>query len=144
MPLGTGGPLALLKEHQINEPVLIMNGDLVAEFNVGDMFATHQNAKNQITIGVKTYTHEVPFGCLEIEGDRIKTIVEKPLLQRSINTGIYVVEPFVYADVKPVFTPITSLIESSLAKGKLVGAFFVDEWIDVGQPEQLLLARGTS
>src|SRR6185503_17582046 len=39
-PLGTGGPLALVKD-RVSEPVVVMNGDLVTQCDVGAMLDFH-------------------------------------------------------------------------------------------------------
>ncbi|WP_182865751.1 sugar phosphate nucleotidyltransferase [Rhodopirellula sp. JC639] len=141
-PLGTGGPLALLHGQQIEHATLVMNGDLVVDFDVQAMLSQHHRDANVITVGVKNYTHQVPFGCLQTNGGMVTKLVEKPVLQQTINTGIYAISPEIIATVKPKFTPITSLIEEALSEKKHVGAFRIDDWIDVGQPHQLAEARG--
>jgi NDP-sugar pyrophosphorylase family protein len=86
----------------------------------------------------------VPFGCVERDGDRVTSLEEKPTLEREVNSGIYALDPSVVARVRPgqrVDTP--DLIADLLTAGEPVGAFEIeDEWIDVGQREQLAAARG--
>jgi NDP-sugar pyrophosphorylase family protein len=141
-PLGTGGSLALLPETP-KDPVLVLNGDLVTQVKFGEMLEFHRGGSYAATLGVREYSHAVPFGCIKTRGERIIQFEEKPLLSRLINAGLYVIEPALLARVrKHENFPITDLFEDCLRRKEQLGAFQVDdEWIDVGQREQLKLAR---
>ena len=140
-PLGSGGALSLLPK-SIEDPVLVMNGDLISEFDVERFLTTHEKTKAAITVGVQSYQHQVPFGCVEIEDGQIRTMVEKPALSETINTGIYAIAPKYVAMVPNSFFPIVSLVESALSAGDIVTPFQIDEWVDVGEPRHLAIARG--
>ncbi len=142
-PLGTGGPLSLLPRG-MKMPTLVLNGDLITQANLDAMLNLHSIEKNMITVGTREFTHQVPFGCLEVEYGEVKAIVEKPIMSRTINAGIYAFSPDVLDAIPPQSSfPITALIEKSIFDGHRVGAFPVDEdWIDVGRPEELSKARG--
>ena len=88
-PLGTGGALSLLPEKP-DHPVLMLNGDLLTQFNVGNMLAFHADGGFKATVGVHEYVHTVPYGVVEREGDRITGIREKPTQTWLANAGIYV------------------------------------------------------
>ncbi|MFH2007635.1 MAG: sugar phosphate nucleotidyltransferase, partial [bacterium] len=66
-PLGTGGALALLPETP-EQALLVLNGDLVTQFDVGRMLALHEESGSAITVGVHEYVHRVPFGVVETDG----------------------------------------------------------------------------
>ncbi|MBE7496289.1 MAG: NTP transferase domain-containing protein [Verrucomicrobiaceae bacterium] len=141
-PLHTGGSLSLLPEKPA-EPVFVCNGDLVTQVDLGSMFDFHHEGGYLATIGVRSYSHEVPFGCLEVNDGRVTSLVEKPTLTQLINAGMYVLSPEIIARVPRKPYPITNLFEEALQLGDKVGAFeIVDDWIDVGQREQLKQARG--
>ena len=59
-PLGTGGALSLLPEVPA-DPMLVLNGDLLTQFDVGSLLAFHASGKYRATVGVHEYTHTVPF-----------------------------------------------------------------------------------
>ncbi|MFH1475243.1 MAG: sugar phosphate nucleotidyltransferase [Chloroflexota bacterium] len=143
VPLGTGGALGLLPKLP-DEPILVMNGDLVTQANLGSLLDAHVSGNRVATIGVRRYIHAVPFGCVDRDGDRVLQLEEKPALTRDVNTGIYALAPALVARVergRPVAMP--DLITDALARGEPVGAFEIeDDWIDVGQREQLDRARG--
>ncbi len=141
--LGTAGALGLLPEPP-SDPVLLLNGDLVTFADLGGLLDAHVDRGHRATIGVRRYLHTVPFGCVERDGERVTRLDEKPTLERDVNSGIYALDPSVVALVQPdvrIDTP--DLIADLLAAGEPVGAFDIeDEWIDVGQRDQLAAARG--
>lgn len=141
-PLGTAGALGLLPERP-DRAVLTLNGDLVTSVDVGNLLAFHEEGGYAITIGTRRYVHTVPFGIVEREGDRVIAIDEKPTIGREVNTGIFAIAPDVVAMVEPGQpTNMPDLIERVLGAGRPVGAFEVeDDWIDVGQRDQLARAR---
>lgn len=142
-PLGTGGSLSLLPEVP-QHPLIVMNGDLVTQADLGSMLAFHERAGQRATIGVRRYYHTIPFGCVELDGSRVTQFDEKPRLTRLINTGIYVLDPQVVARVpRGQEFALPSLLEDCLGRGEPVGAFEIeDDWIDIGQREHLTRARG--
>ncbi len=141
-PLGTGGSLSLLPETPLH-PVFVCNGDLVTQVDLESLTHFHCNGGYLATIGVRRYAHEIPFGCLEVDDDRVTNIVEKPTLSQLINAGIYMLSPEIIQRVPEKFFPITELFDEAVRLGDNIGAFeIVDDWIDVGQREQLKQARG--
>ncbi|MFD4191807.1 sugar phosphate nucleotidyltransferase [Amycolatopsis thermoflava] len=62
-PLGTGGALALLADlgYHPTHPVIVMNGDLVTDFSVGQLLDFHQCAGHRATIATSEYHHQVPW-----------------------------------------------------------------------------------
>ncbi len=136
-PLGTGGALSLLKQKPA-DPLLVMNGDLVTQADIADLLQFHQTGGYAATMAIRRYGHQVPFGCIEVKGGRVVRLEEKPVLERFVNAGIYVLKPELLAGIPRGFFPITDLFSSCLAKKIPVGAFEIkEEWLDVGQREQL-------
>jgi dTDP-glucose pyrophosphorylase/CBS domain-containing protein len=141
--LGTAGALSLLPERP-RESVLVLNGDLLTQLHVGDMLDFHAAGAHAATVAVTQYSHTVPFGVVELEGDRIGDMIEKPTQQWWTNAGIYCLSPDVVARVKSdEETPMTSLIGDCITRKESVGAFrIMGDWIDVGRPDELKRARG--
>ncbi len=142
-PLGTAGALSLLREPP-TDPILLLNGDLVTSADLGGLLDAHVAGGHRVTIGLRRYLHTVPFGTVEREGDRVTGLDEKPTLEREVNSGMYALDPSVVAAIpagRRTDTP--DLINELLAAGEPVGAFEIeDEWLDVGQRDQLAAARG--
>lgn len=142
-PLGTGGPLCMLPEVPAH-PLVVMNGDLVTQVDVGRMLAFHDAGGYTATIGVRQHSVQIPFGVAEVEGDRVVQLVEKPTSNVLVNTGTYVLAPDAVRMVpQHCEFPITELFRTCLDRNLAVGAYLVeDEWEDIGRPEELLRARG--
>lgn len=141
--LGTAGAIALLPEKSAHS-LLVLNGDLVTQTDFGDMLDFHARGGQALTVGVHRYVHTVPFGCFELNGSRIVGVEEKPTFSKVINAGIYVIDPEAVAQV-PAATEFTmpELIGETMSRGRTVVAYeIVDDWIDVGQKDQLQKARG--
>ncbi|MEO5966233.1 MAG: nucleotidyltransferase family protein [Candidatus Limnocylindrales bacterium] len=142
-PLGTAGALGLLPTPP-TETLLLLNGDLVTSADIGGMLDFHERGGYAATIGVRRYLHTIPFGCIERDGDEVVALDEKPSVEREVNTGIYALAPSVVARVRlGVARSMPELIGAVLDDRERVGAFEIeDDWVDIGQREQLARARG--
>lgn len=142
VPLGTGGPLSLLPPPAL--PIVVVNGDLLTQCDVGDLLDFHEEGGYLATIGIRPYTVEVPFGVVEVEGGRVVSLREKPTERTLISAGIYVLSPQAVALVPQGREyPITTLFETLLGEAKPVGARLLEsEWLDVGRHDELRRARG--
>jgi len=143
VPLGTGGPLSLLPSPP-TESLLVMNGDLVTQLNVGRLLDFHACGGYCATCGVRPYAVEVPFGVAEVREGRLEGLREKPTIQLLVNAGVYVLAPEALERVpRGREFPITDLFMQLLAQGCRVGGYLLeDEWVDVGRREELWRARG--
>lgn len=146
-PLGTGGPLAYLTDiyPDIAEPVLVLNGDLITQFDVAGMLESHATSSAAITIGVVTYAHEVPFGVIATDDCGLVTgIAEKPVLEQTVSAGIYAFQPRIVQEVpRDRFTPMTHIIADCVDRGEQISVWNCgNDWRDVGRPLDLEHARG--
>jgi dTDP-glucose pyrophosphorylase len=141
--LGTGGALAELPSAP-TLPLVVMNGDLITQADIGAMLEYHAAGGQEITLGVRRYSHTVPFGCVDLEGERVVRMEEKPRLSVLVNAGIYILNPGLVARIpRGQEFPLPGLLEQCLSRGEAVAAFEIeDDWIDVGQRDQLKQARG--
>jgi NDP-sugar pyrophosphorylase family protein len=142
-PLGTAGAIGLLPEAP-HESLLVMNGDLMTQADVGSMLDFHARGAQEATVAVRRYMHAVPFGCVELDGNRILGLEEKPTLEKIVNAGIYVLDPALAKTIAPgVPMTMPELLSRSIAGGGHVAAWELeDDWIDIGQRDQLEKARG--
>lgn len=136
-PLGTAGALRNLKNNQL--PVLVTNGDILADLSFGDMIRYHIKQKASATMAVKAHLHTNPFGVVEVEGFGIRGFKEKPVSISYINAGIYVLEPSVLAKI-PAGRPfdMPDLFRSLIKKGKKTLVYPIHEpWVDLGRKTDL-------
>lgn len=141
-PMGSGGALSLIPQQR--RDLLLLNGDILIEADLSRLISFHERGNYFATMGIHYYSHEIPFGCIDVDGDRIMAMEEKPLLTKTINGGVYVLSPEAVRNVpRETYYPVTRLFEQALDEGQPCGAYPLDgEWVDVGSPEQLLRARG--
>lgn len=147
-PLGTAGALTLLPKHVTDpgqSPILVMNGDLMVEFDARALITAHNASGAAMSMGTRGYTHTVPFGVVEVD-DRsaVRGILEKPDLTVQVNTAVYCIDPSLVHRL-PYNQPSTmpQLVQMCLDDGLDVTAWPINsEWIDVGTPADLARAKG--
>ena len=133
-PLGTAGGLGLIEERP-DTSLIVMNGDLLTEVNFVHLLDYHRQYKSKATMCVREYDFRVPFGVVEIDGNRIRSIDEKPLHRFLVNAGIYVLEPHLI-DLVPRgrHFDITALFERIVEAGQNTAVFPIREyWLDIGR-----------
>lgn len=141
-PLGTGGAVGLLPERP-NSPFVVMNGDLLTTINFESLVDFHQQHGADLTLCVRRYSHQIPYGVAEIQGGEVVSIVEKPNHECFISGGIYVLSPMVYDRLRPQRRiDMPDLMRELITAKQRVTAFPVTEyWIDIGRIEDLERAR---
>jgi len=138
--LGTGGSLYLLKE-TLKETFFVSNCDILVDADYADIIKYHKENGYKITMVTSLKNYVIPYGVVEMHnGGNIKTIKEKPEYNLQVNTGLYVLEPEVIADVpENEFYHITELINQYIAKGEKVGVYPVtgNTWLDMGEIKEM-------
>lgn len=142
-PLGSGGALSLLPAG-IEHPLLVMNGDLVSQFDVSRMLEQHRREQAEATLAARHHQVDIPFGVLDVDGARLKRLTEKPSAHYLVNAGIYVLEPRLIKEIPSNrFYPMTDLFDGLLKQDRRVCVYRLEEdWIDVGRREDLSRANG--
>jgi NDP-sugar pyrophosphorylase family protein len=132
-PLGTAGALGLMKSP--TGPLLVINGDILTQLDFRAMFDFHREYRADMTVGVRKYEFQVPYGVVETEGVAISRLVEKPSLGFFVNAGVYLLEPIIHRYVPSgCHLDMTDLIGQLLADGRNVISFPIQEyWLDIGQ-----------
>ncbi len=134
-PLGTAGSLSSLK-HDLSEPFLLMNGDLVVAIDLVKFKNQHIESSNGITIGVTKYVQSIEYGVVDIDSnDNVTGFNEKPSIEYPISMGVYYIDKEVL-DLIPKGAPfgMDDLIKKVIRSGKGVGVYHHDgEWVDVGR-----------
>lgn len=132
-PLGTAGALGLMQAPQ--EPLLVINGDILTRVDFRSMLAYHRKHGADLTVGVRQYDLQVPYGVLECDGPRVRQVREKPTLQFLVNAGIYLLEPSVHQYIPSGQRfDMTDLIQRLLENERPVMSFpIVEYWLDIGQ-----------
>jgi dTDP-glucose pyrophosphorylase len=140
-PLGTAGALGLLGPG--SGPLLVVNGDIVTRIDFRAMLAYHLENRAEMSVAVRAFDLQLPYGVVESNAARVTGIREKPLLRFQVNAGIYLLEPTVVADVPTGQRfDMTDLLAKLIAEQRMVVSFPVIEyWLDIGRPEDYERAR---
>ena len=142
-PLGTAGSLSLIPERQ-ERPILVTNADLRTSCNFRSLVAFLEEQDASITVAVRSYVHEVPFGVVDVEDQEIVGLREKPILESLVSAGIYCLAPAVLARMpKNEYLDMPDLIREQLESrsSRIVPFPIHEEWADIGRPEDLEKAR---
>jgi dTDP-glucose pyrophosphorylase len=140
-PLGTGGALGLMDAP--NEPLLVINGDILTQVDFRAMLAFHQEYRAEMTVAVRRFEMQVPYGVIECDGSRVRRLSEKPQMGFLVNAGIYLVEPTVF-QLMPngQHFNMTDLIQWLLDAERTIVSFPIREyWLDIGQHVDYLQAQ---
>lgn len=133
-PRGTAGSLRM-SDDRSGLPFFLVNGDILTKCDFRAMLSFHEGSDAEMTVGAVTYGLDLPFGVLEVDGDRLRGISEKPRLDFLINSGIYVLAPTVL-ELIPADRAfdIPDLVRTLLAHGRRVAAYPIrDYWLDIGR-----------
>ncbi len=134
MPLGTAGPLGRLGARP-DQPLLVMNADILSKLDPEQMIDFHRANGASATMAVRPYEVQVPYGVVELEGNEIRGLSEKPVTRHYINAGIYVLDPDAL-DMVPCDArfDMPQLFDACRNAGLSTQAYPVEEyWVDIGQ-----------
>ena len=138
--LGTGGGLSLLKG-KINTTFFLSNCDCLLDADYVCMYDYHKEHKNALTIIVSMKNVPIPYGVVNLHEDgTIETMREKPEYDFLINTGIYLVEPFVIDFLKEgEQIGMPDVAKRLIEAGYRVGGYPITEksWLDMGQLNEM-------
>jgi dTDP-glucose pyrophosphorylase len=140
--LGTAGALSLLKEKP-NEPFFVMNADLLTNVNFTHLLDFHSFGNSMATMCVREYDFQVPYGVIKTDGDKISSIVEKPVHKFFVNAGIYLLSPKVLEYIPDdTFYDMPTLFDKLIKENKNVLSFPIHEyWLDIGKMEDFHRAQ---
>jgi len=145
-PLGTGGAIRNVASHLDSgqdDPVVVLNGDIVSDHDLPGQLARHRAEDADVTLHLVEVTDARPYGCVPTDATgRVEAFLEKdpdPVSQQ-INAGCYVFRRRVIDDVPAgrVVSVERETFPGLLRDGALVlGHLDPGYWIDVGRPEAL-------
>ncbi len=133
-PLGTAGPLALVKG--LDEPFLVMNGDILTDLRYADLYSFHMKQQAVATIATYQRTVNIDFGVIETNGSNLLAdYIEKPSFKYRVSMGIYVFSPQVLQFIKPdTYFDFPDLVRVLIKNGEKVASYpFDGYWLDIGR-----------
>jgi glucose-1-phosphate thymidylyltransferase len=149
---GEGGiaeALGLAEFFAAGEKICVVLGDNIIERNIRKAVEAFRNQKEGAKILLKEVSDPQRFGVVELRGDRIVGIEEKPKQPKSkyAVTGIYLYDPTVF-DIIKTLNPsdrgeleITDVNNHYIEKGTMTWDILEGWWTDAGTFESLLRAN---
>jgi len=140
-PLGTAGAIGLLPPSDI--PLLVINGDVLTAVDFNAMFQFHREHGAALTVAMRGYQLQVPYGVLRCDGHKVVSLVEKPTYSYLTNAGLYVLSPEVAASIeRDQRLDMPELIERLITDGQNVSGFpIIEYWLDIGSHSEYDRAR---
>jgi glucose-1-phosphate thymidylyltransferase len=144
-PLGLGHAISLALTPEDSE-ILIILGDTIFDFDLTSVLQTASSA-----IGVKEVPDPRRFGVVEVKGDRVIRLVEKPDKPKSnlVIAGIYLLRnaPALSRAAQMLFKrnlttrgeyQLTDALQLMIEEGEEIRTFLVNGWYDCGKVDTLL------
>ena len=94
-----------------------------------------------MTIGVREYDMQVPYGVVRLEGTHVVQLDEKPIQRFFVNAGIYALEPFLIEQISHSAFDMTDLMNQLLPQKEVVAFPIHEYWIDIGKSEDFHKAQ---
>jgi NDP-sugar pyrophosphorylase family protein len=141
--MGTVGPLTLLHSN-LNEPFLLMNGDILTKANFKSIYRTALGfPESMLTVVTKDILTPFRFGNVETDGDYIIGVQEKPDLKLEILAGIYILKPKIFSYIpKNKRYDMNELIVNLLDNSEKITKYKLESyWIDIGQYDDYKQAK---
>jgi NDP-sugar pyrophosphorylase family protein len=144
-PLGTGGAIKYAAQG-VHDSVVVFNGDVLTEVDLGAVIALHRERKAKATIVLTPVENPSAYGLVETDAvGNIQRFLEKPDPQQitcnTINAGIYVLEPDTFDRIPSdtAWSIERSYFPSLIERGDTFVAYvYKGYWIDIGSPEKYI------
>ena len=148
-PLGTAGSVKNAEDALRDEPFLVISGDALTDIDLSDLIAFHKDNNALVTVALARVPDPLEFGIVIVDDDgKIQRFLEKPtwgqVFSDTVNTGIYVMEPEVLAEVPTgqVVDWSADIFPKLLENGASLYGWIADGyWEDVGSHESYLKAQ---
>src|SRR6476620_4520885 len=149
IPLGTAGSVKNAEDARKDDSFLVISGDALTDFDLSDLIAFHREKGALVTVCLTRVPNPLEFGITITDDEgKVERFLEKPtwgqVFSDTVNTGIYVMEPEVFAyvaagesvdwssDVFPTLLDLGLPVYGYIAEGY---------WEDVGTQESYMRAQ---
>lgn len=134
----------------INGKFIILNGDIIINpVLIEDLIKKYQSENARSVLVLTEVDDPSSFGVVEIDGDKIINIIEKPAPGEApsnlINAGIYLFDDQIFKAIDITGKSqrgeyeITDSLQIQMENGeKVLGLRSKNNWIDIGRPWELL------
>ena len=148
-PAGTAGSVKLAEDQLRDDTFIVISGDALTDFDLGEIVAFHKRRGAMVTIALKRVENPLEFGVVVVDDEgHIERFLEKPtwgqVFSDTVNTGIYVLEPEIFDHIptEGQYDFSQELFPKLLAAGApLYGYVAEGYWQDIGSLPQYLAAN---
>lgn len=148
-PLDTAGAIRFAAtEAGIDDTFLVVNGDVLTDWDLGLLTSFHRSRGAEATIALTPVEDPSAFGVVPTDADgRVQAFIEKPPKDEAptnyINAGFYVLEPSVLATIEAGrrVSIERETFPALVAAGRCYALGSDEYWIDTGTPAQFLEAN---
>ena len=141
-PLGTGGCIKMLPTKN-NNPIIVMNSDIICDLNINNLLNYHQKNKAYATMAVRVLDKSNPYGVIKTSGINIKGFEEKPKIIKKINCGVYAFNRNCLQFLKnnDKIDMISFFMKMKKNKKKLIAFPVYEKWNDLGIKKKIKIFR---
>jgi len=131
--MGTCGSLKLLPRRP-DVPVVVMNGDILTKVDFGALLHFHEERHFCATMCVHEHVMQIPYGVVNVQGDQLLRITEKPEHRCLVSSGINVLDPVALDLIRQEHVQdMPHLMQLLVDREYRVGCFPIREyWLDIG------------
>ncbi len=129
---------------------IILNGDIIVDpILIRDIIDKYESGNARSALVLTEVDDPSSFGVVELDGDRITNIIEKPepgeAPSNLINAGIYLFDDQIFEAIKKTeksqrgeYEITDSLLIQIKSNERVLGLKSKNNWIDIGRPWELL------
>jgi UDP-N-acetylglucosamine diphosphorylase/glucosamine-1-phosphate N-acetyltransferase len=137
-------------QNVVDDEFIVLNGDIIVDPRlIVDLIANYESENASSLLMLTEVEDTSSFGVVEIQGNQIKNIIEKPTPKEApsnlINAGIYVFDKTIFEAISKTkksergeYEITDSLKIQMNENSKVIGLKSEDKWIDIGRPWELL------
>ncbi len=148
-PLGTGGAIKNVQDYLGGETFLVLNGDILSDFHIGEILQFHREKNAGCTIALTPVEDPTMYGVVEMNRQgRVLAFTEKPspheIRSNQINAGLYVMERDVLDLMEKglAYSIEREIFPRMLREGiPIWGYSYEGYWMDIGTPIKYLNAN---
>jgi mannose-1-phosphate guanylyltransferase len=145
--LGTGGALWNLRDWIRPEPLLVLAGDILADFDLAGLLARHRAAEAEATMALTAAADPLRYGAVEVDGAGLLTDIvgalRRPGVRALVNASAHVLAPAFLARLPAGRSCLVrqGYLPALAAGARCAGQLHAGAWAELGTPHDLLLAQ---
>lgn len=141
--LGTIGSIQFVPKFY-HDSVLLMNSDLFTNIDLEDFYLHFIEHNADMSVAAIPYSVSVPFGIFDLDGRKVKGVIEKPTYNYYANGGIYLIKREMIEKYIPkdTYFNATDFMEKMISEDRKVIRFPLSGyWIDIGNKQDYQKAQ---